>query len=81
MVEAAEQHAFGEAGGSAAGFVLDVVDFAGGGGLVAAAGPAAVPVAQDDGVADGGGDVAADADVQGEAGPGQPGAELAGAQE
>ena len=81
VVEGAEQDAVAEAGVAAVGFVLDVVDLAGGGGLVAAAGPAAVPVAQDDRVADGGGDGVGVADVQRQAGPGQAGAELVGPQE
>jgi len=53
----------------------------GGGGLVAAAGEPAVLVPQDDGAADRGRDVAADADVQRQARPAQPGAELPAAQE
>jgi len=58
-----------------------MVHLAGRGGLAAAAGPPAVPVPDDDGVADPGRDVLAVADVQRQAGPGQPGAELPGAQE
>jgi hypothetical protein len=52
VVEAAQEDAVPEAGGPAVGFVLDVVDLTGRGGLAAAAGPAAAPVAQDDRVAD-----------------------------
>src|SRR5580692_5821538 len=46
-----------------------------------AVGPAAVLVPQDDRAADRGGDLRAAPDIQREAGPGQPGAEQAGAQE
>jgi hypothetical protein len=81
MVEAAQQHAVFEAGGAAVGLVLDVVDLAGGGGLVAAAGPAAVPVAQDDGVPDPGRDRGAVPDVQRQARPAQPRPELPPPQE
>ena len=58
-----------------------VVDLAGRRGLVAAAGEPAVLVPQDDRPADRGRDVAADPDVQGEAGAGEAGAELPAAQE
>jgi hypothetical protein len=81
VVEEAQQDAVADAGGSAVGLVPDVVDLAGGGGLGAAAGPPAVRIAQGDGVADGGGDGVAVADVQGQARPGQAGAELLAAQE
>jgi len=69
------------AGLAAVGLVGEMVHLAGGGGLVAAAGPAAVLVAQDDGVPDRGRDVPGDPDVQRQARPGQPGAELPAAQE
>ena len=62
-------------------YVLDVMHLAGGRGLVAAAGPPAPPVPQDDGVADARRDGLAEPDVQRQAGPGQPGAELPGPQE
>src|SRR6266571_3284071 len=81
MVEGAEQRAFGDAGGAAVGLVGQVMHLAGGGGLVAAAGEPAALVPQDDGAADRGRDVAADADVQRQARPAQPGAELPAAQE
>jgi hypothetical protein len=54
---------------------------AGFGGLVAAAGPAAAPVPQDDRVADPGRDGRGVSDVQRQAGPGQPGPQLPGPQE
>src|SRR6266568_3804823 len=81
MVEGAEQRAFGDAGGAAVGLVGQVMHLAGGGGLVAAAGEPAALVPQDDGAADRGRDVAADADVQRQARPAQPGAELPAAEE
>jgi len=81
MVEETVQGAAVDAGLPAVGQVGDVVHLAGCGGLVAAAGPAAMLVAQDDRAADGGGDLGAVADVQRQAGSGQPGAELTGAQE
>src|SRR5262245_55014961 len=81
VVEAAQEDAVPGAGVAAVGLVRGVVDFAGGGGLVAAARPAAVPVAHDDGVPDAGRDGGAGADVQRQAGPGEPGAELPAAQE
>ena len=56
MVEETQQDAVFGAGLAAVGLVPDVVDLACGGGLVAAAGPPAVLVAQDDGVADPGRD-------------------------
>jgi hypothetical protein len=70
-----------ETGGAAVGEVLDVVHLAGRGGLMAAAGPAAAPVAQDDRVADARRDSLAEPDVQGQARPGQPGTQLPGPQE
>src|SRR5579859_2017574 len=81
VVIAAEQDAVFEAGVAAVGFVLDVVDLARGGGLVAAARPAAALIAQDDRVADAGRDGAGVADVQWQARAGQPGAQLPGPQE
>jgi hypothetical protein len=56
--------------------VLDVVDLAGRRGLVAPPGPLAVLVAEDDGIADPGRDGLAVPDVQRQARPAQPGAEL-----
>src|SRR5581483_407739 len=65
------------AGGAAVGFVAQVVDLAGVRGLAAAASPFAVALgAEQDGLADAGRDVLGDPDVQGEAGAGQPRAEL-----
>ena len=58
-----------------------MVHFACRGGLVAAAGPLAVLVAEDDGVADPGRDGLGVADVQRQAGAAEPGAELPAAQE
>src|SRR5580700_8805238 len=81
VVEETQQDAACDAGGAAVGLVLDVVDLAGPGGLAAAAGPLAVLVPQDDRVADRGRDGLGVADVQRQARAGQPGAELAGAQE
>src|SRR5579862_7135512 len=80
-MEKTEENAVLDAGGAAVGLVPDVVDLARAGGLAAAAGPPAVLVAQGDGVPDRGRDGVAEADVQREAGPGQPGAELLPAQE
>jgi len=57
MVVLAEQDALFDAGGPAVFLVLDVVDVAGGGALVAAAGPRALLVAGDDGPPDRLGDV------------------------
>jgi len=81
MVEETEQDAVLDAGRAAVGLVLDVVDLAGGGGLGAPAGPPAVLIAQGDGVPDGGRDGVGVADVQRQARPAQPGAELLAAQE
>src|SRR3984957_1471063 len=64
VVVAAEQDAVLEAGVAAVGFVRDVVHLARGSGLVAAAGPPAALIAQDDRVADAGRDGAGGADVQ-----------------
>jgi hypothetical protein len=77
----AKQDAVFDAGGAAVGLVADVVDLAGAGRLGAAAGPPAVPVPQGDGVPDRGRDGVAVPDVEGEAGPGEAGAELLAAQE
>ena len=49
MVIRTQKDAVGETGGAAVRQVLDVVDFAGRGGLVAAAGPVAAPVFETDG--------------------------------
>src|SRR5579859_1800987 len=81
MVEEAVQRAAVHAGLPAVGQVGDVVHFARRRGLVAAAGPAAVLVAQDDRAADRGGDAGGVPDVQRQGRPGEAGAELAGAQE
>src|SRR5690242_7846714 len=75
VVIPAKQDAVGEAGAAAVGFVTDMVDFTDGGRL-AAARPAAVPVAVPDQVPDGGGDRRGDAEVQGQAGTGQPAVQL-----
>src|SRR5712691_12289484 len=81
VVEAAEQRAVFHAGLAAVGLVGQVVHLARRRGLIAAAGEPAVLVPQDDRPADRGRDVAADPDVQGEAGAAEPGAELPAAQE
>jgi hypothetical protein len=82
VVIKAQEYAAGQAGLTAVGLVLDVVDLAGSSGLAAAARPLAVPAAMPDRVADVGGDGVAVADVQGQAGPAQPEvAELLPAQE
>ena len=75
------EHAVFGAGLAAVGLVLDVVDLAGRGGLAAPPGPLAVLVAQDDRVADRGRDRLGEADVQRQARPAQPGAELPAPQE
>jgi len=80
-VEETVQGAAVDAGRAAVGQVGHMVHFTGCGGLVAAAGPAAVLVAQDDRAADRGRDLGAAPDVQGQAGPGQAAAELPDAQE
>jgi hypothetical protein len=76
MVEKTEQQAVFGAGLAAVLLVPDVVNFTGGGGLVAAAGPPAALVPQRDRVADPGRDRLAVADVRRQARPAQPGAEL-----
>src|SRR5579871_972732 len=81
MVEPAQQNAVFGTGGAAVRLVPDVVDFAGLGGLVAASGPPAPLVAQDDRVADSGRDRLGVADIQRQARPRQPGTQLPGAQE
>src|ERR1019366_3626676 len=81
MMEEAQKDAVVQAGDPAAGLVLEVVDLAGRGGLVAAAGPLAVVVPGPDRIADRGRDVLAIADVQRQARPGQPRPELFPAQE
>jgi hypothetical protein len=72
---------FSRLGDAAAALVPQVVDLAGRGGLVAAAGPLAELVPQLDRVADRGRDVVAVPDIQGQARAGQAGAELLAAQE
>src|SRR6266702_4787037 len=81
MVEGAEQGAVGDAGRAAVGLMGQVMHFAGGGGLVAAAGEPAVLVPQDDGAADRGRDVPGYPDIQRQAGAAEAGAELPAAQE
>jgi hypothetical protein len=81
IMEGAEEHAVPGAGRAAVGLVLDVVDSARRGGLIAPAGPPAVAVAQDHGVADPGRDGLEVADVQRQTGTAQPDAHLAAAQE
>ena len=76
MVILTEHDAISDAGLAAVLFVLDVVDVAMGGAAVAAAGPGAALVAGDDGLADRVRDVVGVPDVQGEAGSGEPGAQL-----
>ena len=80
VIETQEDEVFG-AGLAAVGLVPDVVDLARRRGLVAAAGPPAVLVAQDDRVANAGRDGLGVADVQRQAGAAQPHAQLAAAQE
>src|SRR5207344_38998 len=80
VMEPAQQDTVRGAGLAAVLLVLDVVDLADGGGLVTAGEPA-VPVAQDDRVADPGRDGLGVADVQRQAWPGQAGAELTAAEE
>jgi len=67
MVILAEQDAVLDAGRSAVFLVLDVVDAAASGALVAAAGPGALLIAEDDGAPDRLGDVVGVADVDGDA--------------
>src|SRR5579864_2640414 len=81
VVEKTEQRAIPHRGGAAVGLVGQVVHLTRGGGLVAAAGPAAVLVPQDDRAADRGRDVRAAAHVQRQRRAGQPGAELVLAEE
>jgi hypothetical protein len=76
VVEGAEQDAVLDGGRAAVGLVLGVVHFAGAGGLGAAAGPLAVPVPQQDRVADPGRDRLGVPDVQRQAGAAEAGAEL-----
>ena len=80
-MEPAQQHAVLDAGLAAVLLVFHVVDFTCGGGLVASSGPLAVLVAQGDGVADPGRDRLGEPDVQRQARPAQPGAELPAPQE
>jgi hypothetical protein len=80
VVEVTEQNALVKAGLATASLVLDVVHVARRGWLVAAAGPPAVLVSQLDRVADRGRDVVAETDIQRQARPGWPGAELTAAQ-
>src|SRR5450755_4257221 len=72
---------FSRLGDAAAALVPQVVDLAGRGGLVAAAGPLAELVPKLDRVADRGRDVVAVPDIQGQTRAGQAGAELLAAQE
>ena len=81
MVERAEQDAVLDAGLAAVRLVGDMVHLAGRGGLVAAAGPPAMLVPQDDRAADRGRDVLADPDVQRQARPAEPGTQLPAPQE
>jgi hypothetical protein len=81
MVKEAVQGAAVDAGLAAVGQVGHVVHLAGGGGLVAAAGPAAMLVPQDHRAADRGGDLRGVPDVQRQGRPGQPGAQQPGPQE
>jgi hypothetical protein len=81
VMEPAQQDTALGAGLAAILLVLDVVDFTGGGGLIAAPGPPAVPVPEDDRVADARRDGGAVPDVQRQARPAQPDPELAAAQE
>jgi sugar phosphate isomerase/epimerase len=81
MVEETVERAPVHAGLATVGQVSHMVDLAGRGRLVAAAGPPAMLVPQDHRAADRGGDLGAVPDVQRQAGPGQAGAELPGAQE
>src|SRR5689334_10043984 len=81
MVEPAQKDTVLHAGRPAAGLVPGVVHLAGPGRLVAPPGPLAVPVPQGDRVADPRGNVLAVPDVQRQARPGQPRAELPAAQE
>src|SRR5215472_16896582 len=80
VVILAQQDEVSQAGLAALGPGDDVVDLAGGGGHVAATGPAAVPVAENDGAADVVGDVLGVGDVQRQARRVVGGAEGAGAQ-
>ena len=81
VVERAQQHAVLDGGLAAVGLVLRVVHLAGAGGLGAAAGPLAVPVPQQDRVADPRRDRLGVADVQRQARPAEADAELPAAQE
>src|SRR5689334_5663654 len=81
VVVCAQEHAADQAGLAAVGFVRGVVDLAGAGGLVTAAGPLAVPAAEPGGMADPGRDGPGVPDVQGQAGAAEATAELAAAQE
>ena len=80
VVVMTQQDQVAQAGRAAVGAVGDVVDLAAGGGLVAAAGPRAVPVAQDDRPAQVVRDPLDPADIEREGLAGVGGAELAGAQ-
>ena len=81
VVEETIKRAPVHAGGAAVGQVGHMMHLTRRGGLVAAAGPPAVLVAQDDRAADRGRDLGAVPDVQGQRRPGQPGAEQPGPQE
>jgi hypothetical protein len=81
MVKEAKKGAGVHAGLAAVGQVGHMVHLTRRGGLVAAAGPAAVLVPQDHRPADRGGDLRGVPDVQRQAGAGQPGAQQPGPQE
>src|SRR6185437_3826488 len=81
VVVGVQEHAADQAGLTAVGFVRGVMDLAGAGGLVAAAGPLAVPAAEPGGMADPRRDGPGVPDVQGQAGAAEAAAELAAAQE
>jgi WD40 repeat protein len=81
VVKEAEQGAVGDASRAAVGLVAQVVHLAAGRGLVTAAGEPAVLVPQDHRAADRGRDVPGHSDVERQAGPAQPRAELPAAQE
>jgi hypothetical protein len=81
MVVRAQQDALVEAGRTAVSLVLYMVHLTACRGLVTAAGPPAPPVPQDHRVADPWRDRLGEPDVQGQARPGQAGAQLLGPQE
>jgi hypothetical protein len=81
VMEPAEQPAISDTGFAAVGLRGRVVDLAGRGGLVAPVGEPAVLVPGDHRIADRGRDVPADPDIQRQARPAQPPAELLAPQE